>query len=265
MSSSPVRIEVGGDGVAELILARPQSRNALNRAMTDEMARHLKAFDEDPAVRVVLLRADGDHFAAGADLKELAGLTFEQAVQMDFTGSCDAMEGFRKPIVTAVQGYALGGACEIVEMSDIVIADENAVFGHPEVRVGTMPGAGGTQRLPRIVGMTRALDLLLTGRQIDAHEALDWGLVSRVVAAGTLLSEARRLAGEMAALPTRVQAVIKAAARATARTTLDEGLRLERDAFHASLAAPEWLEGSSAFLGRRPPNFRACADAVQEN
>src|SRR5690606_36974959 len=121
--------------------------------------------------------------------------------------SCDAMEGFRKPIVTAVQGYALGGACEIVEMSDIVIADENAVFGHPEVRVGTMPGAGGTQRLPRIVGMTRALDLLLTGRQIGAREALEWGLVSRVVAAGTLLCEARRLAGEMASLPTRVQAV----------------------------------------------------------
>src|SRR5690606_4026617 len=125
-----------------LILARPQSRNALNRAMTDEMARHLEDFDRDPSVRVVLLRADGEHFAAGADLKELASLTYEQAVQTDFTGSCDALGRFGKPVVTAVQGYALGGGCEIVEMSDVVIADETAVFGHPEVRVGTMPGAG---------------------------------------------------------------------------------------------------------------------------
>lgn len=145
------------------------------------MAEQLARLADDTHVRVVLLRAEGEHFAAGADLKEMLGMSAEQARSTDFAGCCAPLGSFPKPVVALVQGFALGGGCELVEMCDIVLAAENAVFGHPEVRVGTMPGAGGSQRLPRLVGMAKALDLLLTGRRMEAHEAERSGLVSRVV------------------------------------------------------------------------------------
>ena len=245
-----VRFECTGHGVAELVLDRPQARNALSRAMTDAMAAFLAQAEEDPAVRIVLLRAEGAHFAAGADLKELVAMTAAEAEAMDLSGSCDALGRFAKPVVCAVQGVALGGGCELVEMCDVVIAADDAMFGHPEVRVGTMPGAGGTQRLPRIVGRTLALDLLLTGRPLTAEEALRSGLASRVVPRTALLATARSVAQQMAALPGDVQRMIKAAVRGAAELPLELGLRLERQLFHRSLAGPERTGAMQAFLAR---------------
>lgn len=250
-----VRVESHGEGYAELVLDRPAARNALCQSLTDALAVHLDALANDNAIRVVLLRAEGKHFAAGADLKEMAGITAEQARASDFAGCCVPLGVFPKPVIVLVQGFALGGGCELVEMCDVVLATEDAVFGHPEIRVGTMPGAGGTQRLPRLLGLAKALDLLLTGRHMDAREAERSGLVSRVVPVGQLLSSGRELAADMAALPGEVLALIKRTARASAVMPLDEGLRLERAAFHHSLSLPDRKEGMQAFMEKRAPRF----------
>ncbi|MCA1940084.1 MAG: enoyl-CoA hydratase/isomerase family protein [Caenispirillum bisanense] len=257
MSSDVVRCEPHFGGVAELVIDRPAARNALSRALTDAMAAHLARLAADGAVRVVLLRAEGEHFAAGADVKEMLALSADEARALDFAGCCAALGDFPKPVVALVQGFALGGGCELVEMCDVVLAAETAVFGHPEVRLGTMPGAGGTQRLPRLVGMAKALDLLLTGRRMDAREAERSGLVSRVVPADRLLDEGRRVAADMATLSGEVLRTIKRVARSGADLPLEEALRQERAAFHHSLARPDRHEGMRAFLEKRPPRFNA--------
>lgn len=259
MASDFIRCETHVAGYAELIIDRPAARNALCQSLTDAMAAQLETLAADPAVRVVLLRAEGEHFAAGADLKEMLGITAEQARATDFAGCCAALGTFSKPVIALVQGFALGGGCELVEMCDIVLAAETAVFGHPEVRVGTMPGAGGTQRLPRLLGMAKALDLLLTGRRMDVQEAERSGLVSRIVPADRLLEEGRRLAADMASLSGEVLVMIKQTARSSASLPMDEGLRQERSAFHRSLALPDREEGIQAFLDKRPPRFNVHA------
>ncbi|HBP0596743.1 TPA: enoyl-CoA hydratase/isomerase family protein [Pseudomonas aeruginosa] len=261
MSSDFIRCASHPDGYAELVIDRPAARNALCRSLTDAMAAHLDRLAADAAVRVVLLRAEGEHFAAGADLKEMLGISAEQARATDFAGCCAPLGTFPKPVVALVQGFALGGGCELVEMCDIVLAAENAVFGHPEVRVGTMPGAGGTQRLPRLLGMAKALDLLLTGRRMDAREAERSGLVSRIVPPDHLLEEGRRLAADMASLSGEVLVLIKQAARASASLPMDEGLRRERAAFHHTLSLPDHEEGMRAFLEKRPPRFNPLSTA----
>ncbi|MGE4370415.1 MAG: enoyl-CoA hydratase/isomerase family protein [Burkholderiaceae bacterium] len=242
-------------GYAELIINRPAARNALSSELTDALAAHLDRLAVTNSVRVVMLRAEGEHFAAGADLKEILHMSAEQASTTDFSGCCAALGTFPKPVVALVQGYALGGGCELVEMCDVVIAAENAVFGHPEVRVGLMPGAGGTQRLPRLVGMTKALDLLLTGRYMDATEAERCGLVSRIVPNGNLVQEGLRVVQDMASLSADVLALIKRTARLSHDEPLQQGLTKEREAFHHTLTLSGKVEGICAFMQKRPPRF----------
>lgn len=250
-----VRCHTAGNGVAELVLDRAAARNALCRAMTDAMAAHLARLEADAGVRVLLLRAEGDHFAAGADVKEMLGMTAAEAVETDFAGCCAPLGDFPKPVVALVQGMALGGGCELVEMCDIVLAADNAVFGHPEVRLGTMPGAGGSQRLPRLVGLAKALDLLLTGRRMDAVEAERCGLVSRIVPTADLLDVGRTLAADLAGLSAATLASIKRTAREGADLPLPDALRLERRAFHRTLDHPDSGEGMRAFVEKRTPRF----------
>lgn len=242
-------------GYAELVINRPASRNALCVELTDAMTIHLERLARTINIRAVLLRTEGEHFAAGANLKEILHISKEQACDADFAGCCAALGDFPKPVVTLVQGYALGGGCELVEMSDVVIAAENAVFGHPEIRVGVMPGAGGTQRLPRLIGMAKALDLLLTGRRMDVLEAERSGLVSRIVPTDKLLHEGHRLISDMASLPGEVLALIKRTARLADQEPLHLGLISERVAFHHTLSLSAKTEGIRAFLEKRPPRF----------
>ncbi len=263
MLSDFIRCELLPAGYAELVIDRPAARNALCRSLTDAMAAHLDSLATDAAVRVVLLRAEGEHFAAGADLKEMLGVDAEQARTTDFAGCCTPLGMFPKPVVALVQGLALGGGCELVEMCDIVVAAENAEFGHPEVRIGTMPGAGGTQRLPRLLGMAKALDLLLTGRRMDAREAERSGLVSRVVPTDRLLEEGRQLVADMASLSGEVLMLIKRNARSSASLTMDEGLHQERAAFYHTLSLPDCEEGIRAFLEKRPPRFNLHASTME--
>ncbi|PWV59887.1 enoyl-CoA hydratase/isomerase family protein [Plasticicumulans acidivorans] len=262
MSADFVRCEYPQAGYAELVIDRPAARNALCRALTDALAEHLARLAGEPQVRVVLLRAEGEHFAAGADIREMLGISAEAAVASDFAGCCTALGEFPKPLLALVQGFALGGGCELVEMCDVVLAADDAVFAHPEIRLGTMPGAGGTQRLPRLIGMAKALDLLLSGRRMDAREAERCGLVSRIVPRQRLLDEGRALAAELATLSGEVLMLIKRAARDGASLPLAAGLRLERQLFHHSLALADREEGMRAFLDKRPAHFNACPAAV---
>lgn len=250
-----VHCEITADGVAELIIDRPEHRNALSKSMTDQMTAHLAMLTRDESNRVVILRSTGQHFAAGADIKELASMDTLQAIAVDFAGCCTALAEFPRPVIGLVQGYALGAGCELVEMCDIVLASDTASFGHPEILLGTMPGAGGTQRLPRLIGFAKALDLLLTGRHMTADEAERCGLVSRVVQAQKLLEEGRNLANSVAALSTEVAASIKKAVRQTAEVPLTVGLREERWAFQKTLSSTDTAEGIRAFLEKRPAKF----------
>lgn len=257
MVSSMIHCAKHPSGYAELVIDRPQARNALCVALTDAMAQTLERLREDSETRVVLLRAEGDHFAAGADIREMLDMSAETARATDFAGCCVALGDFPKPVIGLVQGYALGGGCELVEMCDIVLAAENAVFGHPEISLGTMPGAGGTQRLPRLIGTAKAMDMLLSGHRMDAIEAERCGLVSRIVPPDRLLEEGREYASGLAALSGTVLNSIKKAVRASMEMPLKEGLKLERALFHQTLGLPDRQEGMRAFTERRKPLFNA--------
>lgn len=238
-------------GYAELILNRPAARNALCVVLIDAMTAALHQLAGQDWARVVLLRGSGSHFCAGADLAEMSVLDVDQARAADVRGSCVALSEFPKPVVALVQGYALGGGCELVEMADVVIAAENAMFGHPEVKVGLMSGAGGTQRLPRLIGMHKALDLLLTGRLMDAMEAERCGLVSRVVPLECLELEGHSAATALASQAPEVLSLIKRTTRLVDSVSLSDGLKHEREAFFACLALPERKRAIRAFLDRQ--------------
>jgi len=248
--TGPVR-SIIQDGVAELILSRPKSFNALSIELITELDTQLEACNRDPNIHVVLLWSEGPHFAAGADIAEISVLTPEQAEHDDYAGSSRYLNMMAKPVIAAVHGYALGGGCELVEMSDIVIAADDAYFGHPEVTLATMPGAGGTQRLPRLVGMKMAMDLLLSARKLSASEALAAGLISRVVSREVLLDEARSLAKKIADMPASAVASIKAACASTSEVSLQDGLKLERQSFYKTLDEAEFRERTQSFLARR--------------
>lgn len=243
------------EGVAILTLNRPKARNALSDRQILELDQALAAAEQDDAVRVILLTGGAKVFAAGADIAEMEGLTFDEVVRRDFRGCSERLDTCRKPVVAAVAGYALGGGCELVEMCDIVVAADTAKFGHPEITLATMPGAGGTQRLTRAVGKHKAMDLLLTGRFIGADEAERIGLVSRVVPEGELMSEALGLAKRIAALSAAATLKIKAAVLHAATVGMQDGLRFERDRFHLTFASADLREGMRAFLEKRPPRF----------
>jgi enoyl-CoA hydratase len=238
-------------------LNRRQALNALNAALIAELGRAFDGFESDDAVAAIVLTGNEKAFAAGADIKEMADKTYMQAYREDFiTKGWERVAQCRKPVIAAVAGFALGGGCEIAMMCDIVIAAEGARFGQPEINLGTMPGAGGTQRLPRFIGKAKAMDLCLTGRMMDAAEAERLGLVSRIVPADKLIEEAVAVAEKIASLSLPIAMMVKEAVNRAFETTLAEGVRFERRLFHSTFATADQKEGMAAFIAKRKPQFR---------
>jgi enoyl-CoA hydratase len=251
-----IRVETKG-GVGIVTLDRPQALNALNAELIAELGAALDAFESDPAIGAIVLAGGEKAFAAGADIKEMAQKSYVEAYREDFiTRGWERVAQCRKPVIAAVCGFALGGGCEIAMMCDIIIAADNARFGQPEINLGTMPGAGGTQRLARFVGKAKAMDLCLTGRMMDAAEAERAGLVSRVVPAAQLLPEAIAVAERIAGLSQPAAMMVKEAVNRAFETTLAEGVRFERRLFHSTFALEDQKEGMAAFIAKRKPQFR---------
>lgn len=249
------RVE-GHDGVARLTIDRPEVRNALNFALLAELADALESLDADRVTRVVVLTGAGEAaFAAGADIVELADQTPARLAAEGHFHAWERIAAVGIPIVAAVRGYALGGGCELALSCDLIVAGDDARFGQPEIRIGVMPGAGGTQRLTRAVGQARAMDLILTGRMLGAEEAFAAGLVSRVVPAAETQAAALELAATIASMPPLAVRAAKAAIRAAAELPLAEGLRRERAAFFQLFATDDQREGMAAFMGKRPPHW----------
>lgn len=238
------------DAVGVLKLNRPDARNALSRPLIAAMAAAVERLDADPEVRVILL-AGGPPFCAGADIADMSDMTLADALCGDFSGCCDRLAACAKPVVAAVEGYTLGGGCELVEMCDVVIAGEDARFGHPEITLGTLPGAGGTQRLARAVGRAKAMDLILTGRLIEAPEAERIGLISRVVPPGQAYERALEAAQLIASRAPLAVRFAKEAVHNAVSAGLEEALRLERRLFHLTFATGELQQGMQDFLVRK--------------
>jgi enoyl-CoA hydratase len=243
--------------VGIITLNRPQALNALSAGLIKDLGAALDAFESDDAIGAVIVTGSEKAFAAGADIKEMAGKTYMDAYLKNFvTDGWERITTCRKPIVAAVAGYALGGGCEVAMMCDTVIAADTAKFGQPEITIGTIPGAGGTQRLTRAVGKAKAMDMCLTGRMMDAAEAERSGLVSRVVPAAQLLEEALKTAGKMAELSRPVVMMAKEAVNRAFETTLSEGVRFERRLFHSTFATEDQKEGMAAFVEKRKPSYK---------
>ncbi|MEM9782882.1 MAG: enoyl-CoA hydratase [Pseudomonadota bacterium] len=245
------------DHVALIQLNRPSAMNALNAALMRELGEALLKADADETVGAIVITGNEKAFAAGADIKEMRPKTFVDVYRDDFiTAEWETVTRIRKPVIAAVQGYALGGGCELAMMCDFILAAENAKFGQPEINLGVMPGAGGSQRLTRFVGKSKAMDMNLTGRSMDAAEAERSGLVSRLFPAETLVEEAVAIASKIAdKAPLAVMATKEAVNRAY-ETTLSEGVRFERRLFHALFATEDRVEGMDAFTEKRTPKFR---------
>jgi enoyl-CoA hydratase len=241
--------------VGLITLNRPTALNALNTRVIAELNQALGAFEADPEVAVMVLTGSERAFAAGADVKEMQEINFMAAYRSDFIGSWQRIAACRKPIIAAVAGYALGGGCELAMMCDIIIAADNAKFGQPEINLGTIPGAGGTQRLTRAVGKAKAMEMVLTGRMMDAEEAERTRLVARVVPTTDLLDEAFKLAEIIAEKSQPIVAMAKEAVNTAFETTLKEGIRFERHLFYSTFAAEDRREGMQAFVEKRTPNF----------
>jgi enoyl-CoA hydratase len=243
--------------VGIITLNRPQALNALSAALIRDLGAALDAFEADAAVGAVVITGSEKAFAAGADIKEMAGKTYMDAYLANFvTDGWERITTCRKPIIAAVAGYALGGGCEVAMMCDTVIAADTAKFGQPEITIGTIPGAGGTQRLTRAVGKAKAMDMCLTGRMMDAAEAERSGLVSRVVPAAQLMEEALKTAGKMAELSRPIVMMAKEAVNRAFETTLAEGVRFERRLFHSTFATEDQKEGMAAFVEKRKPSYK---------
>ncbi len=245
------------DRVGLIRLDRPKALNALNSALMRELGEALARFDADEQVGAIVLTGSEKAFAAGADIKEMQPKSFVDVFREDFiTAEWEAVTRIRKPVIAAVAGYALGGGCELAMMCDFILAADTAKFGQPEINLGVMPGAGGTQRLTRFVGKSKAMEMNLTGRLMDAEEAERAGLVSRIVPADGLIDEAVATAAKIAAKsPIAVMAAKEAVNRAY-ETTLAEGVRFERRIFHSLFATADQKEGMEAFVAKRTPNFR---------
>ncbi len=245
------------DAVGVITLNRPSALNALNAALISELGVAFDDLEFDAAIGAIVLTGNEKAFAAGADIKEMADKHYIQAYTEDFiTRGWERVAQCRKPVIAAVGGFALGGGCEVAMMCDIVIASENARFGQPEIQLGTMPGAGGTQRLPRFIGKAKAMDLCLTGRMMDAAEAERAGLVSRVVPPEKLLGEAMAVAERIAGLSQPIAMMVKESVNRAFETTLAEGVRFERRLFHSTFATEDQKEGMAAFVEKRKPAFR---------
>ncbi|MDQ0141363.1 enoyl-CoA hydratase [Cupriavidus necator] len=243
--------------VGLVTLNRPKALNALNDALMDELGAALTAFDQDEGIGAIVITGSERAFAAGADIGMMAKYSFMDVYKGDYiTRNWETIRKIRKPVIAGVAGYALGGGCELAMMCDIIIAADSAKFGQPEVKLGTMPGAGGTQRLPRAVSKAKAMDLCLTSRMMDAAEAERSGLVSRVVPADKLLDEVLAAAETIAGFSLPVVMMIKESVNAAYETSLAEGVRFERRLFHATFASEDQKEGMAAFVEKRSPNFQ---------
>ena len=242
--------------VGLITLNRPKALNALSEGLVADVTAALDNFEGDDGIGAVVLTGSEKAFAAGADLKEISGADFVSAYTKDLVRSWDRVADFRKPIVAAVAGYALGGGCELAMMCDVILAADGAKFGQPEITLGILPGSGGTQRLTRVVGKAKAMELVLTGRMMGAEEAERAGLVSRVVPAAELLDEAMKVAEKIASLSLPAVMMAKESVNRAFETTLAEGLRFERRMFHALFATEDQTEGMAAFLEKRPAKFR---------
>jgi enoyl-CoA hydratase len=242
--------------VGLITLNRPKALNALNDALMDELGQALLAFDADEGVGAIVLTGSERAFAAGADIAAMASWSYMDVYKTEYlTRNWEHIRRVRKPVVAAVAGFALGGGCELAMMCDIVIAADNARFGQPEIKLGVIPGAGGTQRLPRALGKAKAMDLCLTGRMMDAAEAERAGLVSRVVPAASVLDEALAVAATIAAFSLPSVMMLKESINRAYESTLSEGLLFERRSFHSLFATHDQKEGMKAFLEKRAPDF----------
>jgi enoyl-CoA hydratase len=251
-----VSIEIDKDDrVVTVRLCRPQVHNALDTALMDELVAALRPLDRDPGVGCFVITGSEQAFAAGADIREMAGKSFLDVALEDHFAGWDAFAALRTPKIAAVAGFALGGGCELAMMCDLIFAAEGAHFGQPELRLGVMPGMGGTQRLTRLVGRARAMDLILTGRRLDAAEAERFGLVSRVVPADRLLAEAQAAAATVAAQSKLATLLAREAVAQAEEVGVSAGVLFERRVFHSLFATGDRHEGMDAFLGKRPARF----------
>ena len=244
------------DGPVGIVtIARPRQLNALSSSVLTELASALEAHDQDDQVRAIILTGGTDVFAAGADLKEFGTHSVVDMVSSNRVALFDRVRGISKPVIAAVSGYALGGGCELAMLCDMIVASETARFGQPEINVGLMPGAGGTQRLARTIGKAKAMEMVLTGAPIDAQTAERLGLVNRVVPVDALLDEAKALAGKIAAKPPLSVKFSKQAVLKAFELPLSEAVDLERKLFYLLFGTEDAREGTSAFLEKRPPTF----------
>ena len=255
MAYETILVETRGK-VGLITLNRPQALNALNSQVLMDVAAAVKAFEADDGIGAMVITGSEKAFAAGADIKEMQAKTYVEAYLQDFFVGWEELTRARKPIVAAVAGYALGGGCELAMMCDFIIAADTAKFGQPEITLGVMPGMGGSQRLTRFVGKSKAMDLVLTGRMMDAAEAERCGLVSRVVPAAELVDEAVKAAARIAAFSLPAVMMAKEAVNRSYDTTLAEGLRFERRLFHSMFALEDQKEGMAAFAEKRKADFR---------
>lgn len=244
------------DQVGIVTLNRPKVLNALNHELMAELVKALEAFDRDDAIRVIVLTGGERAFAAGADIKEMSDETTVTIMDKDQFSTWDRIKNVRKPIIAAVSGYALGGGCELVMNCDIIIASETAQFGQPEINLGVIPGAGGTQRLTRIVGKYKAMELILTGRPFTANEAHQLGLVNKVAPVELFLEEAKAMAKEIAKKSPIAVKLAKESIMKTFETTLNEGLQFERKNFYMLFSSEDQKEGMKAFMEKRQASFK---------
>jgi len=236
-------------------LNRPQALNALNSALMRDLAQAIDKFEVDDAIGCIVITGSDKAFAAGADIKEMVGKTFTEAFLRDFIGTWHRVADARKPVIAAVAGFALGGGCELAMQCDLIIAADNAKFGQPEIKLGIIPGIGGTQRLTHAVGKAKAMDLILTGRMMDAQEAERAGLVARIVPLPNLLDEAVKVAATIAAMSLPSVLAAKESVNRAFETSQAEGIRFERRVFHSLFATRDQKEGMTAFIEKRPAKF----------
>ncbi|MBI3514187.1 MAG: enoyl-CoA hydratase [Proteobacteria bacterium] len=243
--------------VALITLNRPKALNALSAQLVREMSAALDGYEDDDAIGAIVLTGNERAFAAGADIKEMQNKRFTEAYLQDFiTKDWERVTRCRKPVIAAVAGFALGGGCELAMMCDFILAADTAKFGQPEITIGTMPGAGGTQRLSRFIGKAKTMEMCLTGRMMDAAEAERVGLVSRIVPAAELIDEAVKVAEKIAGMSRPIALMVKESVNRAFETTLAEGVRFERRLFHSTFATEDQKEGMAAFVEKRPPKFK---------
>jgi enoyl-CoA hydratase len=255
MTEQTIIVETEGR-VGVIRLNRPQALNALNSALMEELAAAISGFDASAEIGCVVIAGSEKAFAAGADIKEMASKSYTDAFMANFAATWDCVARARKPTIAAVAGFALGGGCELAMQCDIIIAADNARFGQPEIKLGIIPGIGGTQRLTRAVGKAKAMDLILTGRMMDAAEAERAGLVARVVPAADLMAEAMKTAATIASMSLPSVMAAKEAVNRAFEVSLAEGVLFERRIFHALFATEDQKEGMAAFIEKRPADFK---------